>query len=158
MNHQDTPWWQGTRGEWWVAVQLALLAAIVLVPRVGPPGGPAWMRPLGWAGIAGGLTLIVLGRRTLGASATIWPRPPADAILVQEGIYRVVRHPIYSGLICDGIGVALWRASLLHLALTALLAVVLDAKARREERWLTERFPDYALYRATVRKFIPGIY
>ena len=35
---------------------------------------------------------------------------------------------------------------------------VLDAKSRREERWLQEKFDDYHSYRQRVRRFIPWIY
>jgi hypothetical protein len=42
---------------------------------------------------------------------------------------------------------------------TTLLAVLIDLKARREETWLIERFPEYALYRArTPRRFVPWPY
>jgi protein-S-isoprenylcysteine O-methyltransferase Ste14 len=42
---------------------------------------------------------------------------------------------------------------------TALLAVLFDLKARREEAWLIERFPEYADYRArTPRRFVPWLY
>jgi protein-S-isoprenylcysteine O-methyltransferase Ste14 len=44
------------------------------------------------------------------------------------------------------------------LALSVVLAIVLDLKARREEEWLRERFPDYAAYAARTKRFIPGIY
>jgi protein-S-isoprenylcysteine O-methyltransferase Ste14 len=39
-----------------------------------------------------------------------------------------------------------------------VLALFLDAKARREERWLRRQFPDYADYELKVRRFIPGVY
>jgi protein-S-isoprenylcysteine O-methyltransferase Ste14 len=31
-------------------------------------------------------------------------------------------------------------------------------KSRREERWLCEKYPDYAAYQARVHKLIPLIY
>jgi protein-S-isoprenylcysteine O-methyltransferase Ste14 len=44
----------------------------------------------------------------------------------------------------------------LGLVPTALLALLIDLKARREETWLIERFPEYALYQArTPRRFVP---
>jgi len=33
-----------------------------------------------------------------------------------------------------------------------------DLKSRREERWLEERYPGYAAYRARTRRLIPGLY
>jgi len=47
-----------------------------------------------------------------------------------------------------------WPALLAALA----LAPVLCAKARREERWLRQHFPEYAAYERRVRRFIPWIF
>ena len=43
-------------------------------------------------------------------------------------------------------------------ALALAQAVFLDAKARREECWLREKFPDYGRYAAKVQRLIPWIY
>jgi protein-S-isoprenylcysteine O-methyltransferase Ste14 len=40
----------------------------------------------------------------------------------------------------------------------ALLFLLFDAKARREERWLVEKFPSYAGYQRRVRKLVPFLY
>lgn len=59
----------------------------------------------------------------------------------------------------------LWAlgSSLAHLnpwtlLLWGLLFIWLDRKASLEERWLQERFPDYAVYRRRVKKLIPWVY
>jgi len=46
----------------------------------------------------------------------------------------------------------------LTLGYAALLFVFLDFKSRREERWLTEKFPAYGDYRQRARKLIPFVY
>jgi protein-S-isoprenylcysteine O-methyltransferase Ste14 len=38
------------------------------------------------------------------------------------------------------------------------MALLLDAKARREEVWLLETYPAYAAYRRRVRRFFPYLY
>ena len=71
--------------------------------------------------------------------------------------YRLVRHPIYGGLLLLAIG---WSVVLSPIALvvTALLAVVLELKARYEESMLAERYPEYKAYRRRVRwRFVPGV-
>jgi protein-S-isoprenylcysteine O-methyltransferase Ste14 len=78
-------------------------------------------------------------------------------VLVQTGVYARARHPIYGGLIVAAVGWALWRSSGVHLALAVALALYLDAKARMEERWLLERFPDSAGYRARTRRLLPWL-
>jgi protein-S-isoprenylcysteine O-methyltransferase Ste14 len=45
----------------------------------------------------------------------------------------------------------------LTLAYAALLSVLFDAKARREERWLVEKFPSHADYQRRVRTLVPFV-
>ena len=69
-----------------------------------------------------------------------------------------MRHPVYGGAILLGLGWSLADAPL-GLIPTALLVLLFDLKARREEAWLSERFPRYAAYRArTPRRFVPWLY
>lgn len=148
----------GGRGELWVVGQFVLLAAILLVPsRLA--GLPVWPEALRWAGAALGIMLGLAGvgvamaaARTLGASLTPFPRPRDGATLVQHGIYGLVRHPIYSGIVLGALGWSLLRASLPSLLLTLVLALFFDRKARREEAWLLEAYPGYRDYMARVRR------
>jgi len=39
-----------------------------------------------------------------------------------------------------------------------LLMPLLDAKSRKEERWLRQQFPDYEAYQKRTRRFLPWIY
>jgi protein-S-isoprenylcysteine O-methyltransferase Ste14 len=149
-----SPWWKGARGEWWVIAQIALIASVLVLP----PAGPVWPRALRLLALslgAGGLLLVVLGAAALGSSLTIFPRPRTRGRLVREGIFGMVRHPIYGGVILLALAWAVWRMSLLHLGLAVIVALFFAAKARKEERWLVDRFPDYTDYRRRVRAFIP---
>ena len=56
------------------------------------------------------------------------------------------------------LGWSIATVSPLALVPTVLLALLFDAKSRREEAWLTERVRGYAAYRARTRKFVPGVY
>jgi protein-S-isoprenylcysteine O-methyltransferase Ste14 len=148
------------RGEAWLIGQLILFAAIALAPRrlPGLPEWPAWLaRPSAIVGLvvgaAGALTALA-GARALGSSLTIFPRPRDDGQLVSGGIYSVVRHPIYTGAVLGALGWALLRTSLPGLLLAVALAFFFDRKARREEQWLIEKYPEYAAYRARVRRRI----
>jgi protein-S-isoprenylcysteine O-methyltransferase Ste14 len=149
------------RGEAWLIGQLALLLAIALAPRRvrGLPAWPAQLRRTSAiAGLlcgAAGAALALAGARSLGPNLTIYPRPREDGALVQEGIYSVMRHPIYTGLVLGALGWSLLRASTLALALTGALALFFDQKARREEAWLASRFPAFQEYRQRVRRWGP---
>lgn len=148
------------RGGAWLLGQIALLAAVALAPRrvAGLPALPkALVRPSEIAGLlagaAGGL-LALAGARTLGPNLTAFPRPRDDGALVQDGVYGKVRHPIYGGVVLLALGWSLLRKSIPSLALTVVLALFLDRKARREESWLVEKFPEYQAYQGRVRRRI----
>jgi protein-S-isoprenylcysteine O-methyltransferase Ste14 len=94
----------------------------------------------------------------LGRNLSALPHPKDEATLVDAGLYGLMRHPIYSGLIAGCFGWALLNNSLLTLALAAGVFVFFDVKARREERALAARFPGYEDYRRRVRRFVPFIY
>ena len=151
----------GPRGEGWVVLQGIIFLAIFGAGWM----GPAWTGTPRLAGIALGIAAIVAGGALalrgvidLGESLTAVPRPKARARLVQRGAYRMVRHPIYGGLVLGAIGWGLAMAAPLAIAAGALLGVFFDLKSRREEAWLTDRYAEYPAYRARTRKLLPWIY
>ncbi|HOX55481.1 MAG TPA: isoprenylcysteine carboxylmethyltransferase family protein [Candidatus Paceibacterota bacterium] len=98
------------------------------------------------------------GTISLGRGLTPYPKPTAGTRLVQTGIYAFIRHPLYTAVFCGAMGWALvWGSGPALLAALAL-APLFDAKARREERWLRQQFPDYTSYERRVRRFVPCIY
>ena len=157
-------WWKGSRGEWYVVVQLLLVVLILVGPRSWH-GWPRWPFPEGWFVSAIGLALLVAGVGLamagifkLGPALTPLPYPGARAVLRDTGVYAVVRHPMYSGVLLAALGWALVRAGWLTIGYVAAAWLFLEMKVRREEKWLVERFPDYAQYRRRVRKLIPFVY
>jgi protein-S-isoprenylcysteine O-methyltransferase Ste14 len=76
------------------------------------------------------------------------PEPKADGHLVTRGVYRWLRHPMYTGITLLVIGLALRTPTLwVAVAGVALIALLL-VKARFEERLLAARYPDYPAYRS----------
>jgi protein-S-isoprenylcysteine O-methyltransferase Ste14 len=164
MSVNPRPWWRGARGEWYVVAQAVLIVVVFFGPRT-LPGLPAWPGPLARVStVAGavlalaGVALLLAGLFRLGPNLTPLPCPTAQATLIQAGPYRWVRHPMYAGGIALAYGWALFVGSWLTLAYATVLLAFLEFKAAREERWLEQRFPDYAAYRRRVRKFIPYIH
>ena len=149
----------GPRGEGWVLIQGVLL---VVVAAAGWSLGPDWSGPLRVAGrvvgillVTGGIVLAFRGVVDLDGALTPLPRPRDSAELVETGAYAFVRHPIYGGLILAAFGWAIVQASIVAVALAAVLAAFLRVKSAREEAWLERRFPAYAAYRARTPRFIP---
>ena len=98
------------------------------------------------------------GTISLGRNLTPFPKPTAGVSLVRTGIYGLIRHPLYVAVFCGALGCALVCRSWPALAAALALAPLFDAKARREECWLRQRFPEYAGYEQRVRRFIPWLY
>ena len=98
--------------------------------------------------------VFVLGRRFSGLVAI----QPGHA-LVTSGIYRVIRHPSYLGLIINSLGWALAFRSGVGLLLTALIVPPLLARIRAEEALLRSQFgAEYDAYRSRTTRLLPGIY
>lgn len=147
-----------SKGVGWVVAQNALTLAILVLGPVFPGNwrwAPAW---IGTALILGGAFFGIAGVVALGPNRTPYPKPRERGCLVQTGIYGVVRHPLYSSLMLLSLGWGLIWSSWTALVLTAMLALLLDGKARLEERWLKGRYPAYESYATRVARFIPGIY
>ncbi len=93
-----------------------------------------------------------------GAQSHAFPRACTTQQLCAERNFGLIRHPLYTAVFCGAVGWALvWRSAP---ALFAALALgpFFAAKARREERTLREKFPEYAQYEQRVRRFIPWFY
>ena len=94
----------------------------------------------------GGVALVTWAFVAMRGSLTPFPRPRRDAVLLEHGPYRLVRHPMYVGGVLLTAGLSL-VFSAWGLLLTAALALLWVGKARLEERLLAERFPGYGDYR-----------
>jgi protein-S-isoprenylcysteine O-methyltransferase Ste14 len=98
--------------------------------------------------------VFVLGHRFSGLVA-IQP----GHTLVTSGVYRVIRHPSYLGLLVNALGWALTFRAGLGVLLTALMIPPLLARIRAEEQLLRSQFGDeYGAYCARTARLIPGLY
>jgi protein-S-isoprenylcysteine O-methyltransferase Ste14 len=117
-----------------------------------------WRADLGLVLFAVGLGFAMWARVHIGRN---WGSPMSqrdDPELVSSGPYRLVRHPIYSGVLVAGVGTAV-ALSWAWLIAVALAGVYFVYGATIEERNLTEQFPDtYPVYRRSTKMFVPFIF
>jgi protein-S-isoprenylcysteine O-methyltransferase Ste14 len=139
-----------------VVVQAALIAALVLTPGGDDWPVPSWVSAVASAAQIAGAAVLVVAAVNLGRSLTALPNPAERSTLKTGGLYRWVRHPIYSGLMALAIGTAVKSANVVDAVLAVALVVLLAGKARWEERLLSERYAGYATYAARTPAFIPG--
>lgn len=149
------------RGGLWVLAQLPLMLLALLVPlQFGPgnffPAGPVQLAGVVVTGL--GAALIVWGFFSLGEALTPFPRPLDGAVLHRQGAFRLMRHPIYTGVILASLGWTLWWLCWIGVLPVLALAVFFDRKAAYEEIWLRKKYRGYADYARRVKKFIPGVF
>jgi len=106
-----------------------------------------------------GLAFAVWARAHLGRNWSGTVTVKEDHELIRTGPYGMVRHPIYAGLLFAILGSTVafgeWRGLLAF----GLLTIAFLFKLRREERFMSESFPnDYARYRVEVPALIPFIH
>lgn len=144
-----------------MVVQFVLFALIATGPlQAGWLLAPVMLRePALWTRVL----LIVLGTAlsalsvvVLGHNLSPLPHPKTGASLVESGPYRLVRHPIYTGLILAAVGWALFTNTLLTFGYA--LAALFDVKSRREEQQLRKQLPEYAAYQERIRRLVLFIY
>lgn len=161
---QRPPWWKNSRGELFVIAQFALFGLIALAPRT-MAGLPEWNSSftsigtfVGGLMLVSGIFLATAGVLHHGRNLTPFLCPQANAILLEQGAYRIVRHPIYSGLLQMAFGWGLWIHGWLTIGYALILFIVLNVKSRREEAFLQEKFPGYSAYARRVKRLIPFLY
>jgi protein-S-isoprenylcysteine O-methyltransferase Ste14 len=139
------------------ALLLALLASSAIPAAVIHPPQVAYAA--GIAMLLVGIAIRGLAASSLGAYYTLDLGTQADQTIRDQGLYRWVRHPGYTGTLIAllGIGFALgsWAAALA----LALVVPGLVARIRSEEQMLNRAFGQaYAKYCAVTRwRLIPGV-
>jgi protein-S-isoprenylcysteine O-methyltransferase Ste14 len=119
---------------------------------------PTALRIFGTVIFCIGLATAVLGRVQLGDNwldledARVLPRQT----VITTGIYRYVRHPIYTGDIILLIGLELALNSWLVIAMVVPILIVMR-QIFQEESFLSQTFPAYRHYCERTKRFIPFI-
>jgi len=118
--------------------------------------------PIRLAGVAlctAGLAFAVWARRTIGANWSGAVTLKKDHELIQFGPYRIVRHPIYAGLLLAIVGTAAVLGEVRGIVAVVVTALGFANKIRAEERLMMQQFPsEYPPYRTRVKRLIPFIY
>lgn len=146
-----------------LGIRFVIAAIVLLLIRLGAFRNSGlstapWRAATGLALLVVGLGFAVWGRRHIGRN---WGMPMTERDtpeLVTSGPYRLVRHPIYSGILLAAVGTAI------GLDWTWLFAVLLAAvyfiySASTEERYLAEHFPDtYPAYKRSSTMLVPYLF
>lgn len=121
-----------------VIVQVLIFLGFILLP---------WREPsvlsliLGLILAAGGIAIAVVTFRSLGDALTATPVPREGVALRTQGIYGVVRHPIYSGVLLALLGFVIAVGSWWSLGWWLVAIVFFLGKSRWEDSLLRAKHP-----------------
>ena len=104
-----------------------------------------------------GLFIAIWARITLGGNWSASVTLKENHELIQRGPYRVVRHPIYSGLLLMILGTAILIGQVGGFVVLAFCSCGLWVKLRREEALLTKHLPEYSEYMRRTRALVPFV-
>lgn len=143
-------------------VRVVLLLVVLGLVRAGVFHGQsvtldAWREAIGLVMVVAGLGVAAWARICIGRN---WGSPmteKTDPQLIARGPYRIIRHPIYAGIILAMLGTAV-AVNWYWLIAVALLGPYFVYSAVVEERFLNRRLPGiYARYRRTTKMFVPYV-
>jgi protein-S-isoprenylcysteine O-methyltransferase Ste14 len=143
-----------------LGIRAVIVVVAVLLVRLGAfrdhdLNTNSWRAGLGLAMFALGLAVAIWARVHIGRN---WGTPMTqknEPELVTSGPYRLVRHPIYSGILVAGAGTAV-ALSWLWLSVVVLAGIYFVYSAAVEERYMTEQFSDtYPAYKRSTKMFVP---
>ena len=150
-------------------VQLALLVAAYVFMAV-PDLGWGWLnQPLvapsrtatatGYGWLLAGMFFAGWARFFLGGNWSSDVTLKQDHTLVRSGPYRIVRHPIYTGLLVALLGTAIALGPVRCFLGVMLAAVAWKIKSITEEKFMEQQFGDqYTNYRMQVKALVPYIW
>lgn len=104
-----------------------------------------------------GFLIVLVALLNLDKNLTAFPTPKNNSELITSGLYRYVRHPIYTGILLIVFGYSIYSASVSRLIISLLLLILFYFKTNYEEQKLSQKYPEYLAYKARTGRFIPGL-
>jgi protein-S-isoprenylcysteine O-methyltransferase Ste14 len=141
-----------------VAILLALFAQTLLPDILPISSQPGILRLTGATLFTVGLAMAMTARLQLGRNWSDIENAGvlSGQVVVGEGLYRFVRHPIYAGDLLLLVGMQLALNSWCVL-LAVLFVPVVFRKAVQEERMLIRKLPGYEAYCRRTKRFVPFV-
>src|SRR5579863_2538361 len=111
----------------------------------------------------------VIAAQILSVGIMIWARrsfptktfrvdaTPSAETVIRRGPYRLIRHPMYAAAL-----LFIWAAILSHLSkwtvgIGAVVTIIAALRVVFEERFLRDRYPEYAAYARVTKAVVPYV-
>ena len=105
-----------------------------------------------------GALITVIAVLQLNINLSAFPSPLADSKLIETGVFKFIRHPIYTGLILAFFGYAIVDDSGYKLLISLGLLLWFYFKTLYEEKLLIKKYPAYLEYKKRSGRFFPKIW
>jgi protein-S-isoprenylcysteine O-methyltransferase Ste14 len=130
-----------------------------LTSVVGSAELPGWISILGVVLALAGFAVVVVAQYQMGASWRVGVDRSERTVLIRDGLFALVRNPVFSGIGMFAVGFSLLVANVLSGSALLLGAVGLEIQARWVEEPYLQRTHGaaYAEYARRVGRFLPGI-
>ncbi len=91
------------------------------------------------------------------SNLNIMPELKDNHKLATNGIYKYIRHPMYTSVILLCLGFLLTEITTVNIITMLILTINLFLKSRLEEKLLEQRFNNYKDYKNNTYRFLPFI-
>jgi protein-S-isoprenylcysteine O-methyltransferase Ste14 len=102
-----------------------------------------------------GLFIVLIAVLALNRNLRIFPSPKSNSTLITQGVFKFVRHPIYSGILFTVFGFSIYSGSFFRLVVSLCLLLLFYLKSKYEEILLAEKFANYKEYCKKTGRFLP---
>ena len=156
----STEWFAGAG--FVVAMAAAFFAPVLQIAGAVAPLGflhAPWIQLTGIALAVAGIAVTVYAQIHMGDSWRIGVDPAETTTLVRQGVFGMVRNPIFTAMVVFGFGIALVTPNIVAIVGFVLLVVTIEGQVRIvEEPYLSTKHGEiYRDYLAEVGRFVPGV-
>ncbi len=146
---------KGHKDYLFVTIQLLLFIAFLFDFGIAEFELPSTVKPILLGSTVLGGLIILIALIQLNSKISPFPTPKENSSLIINGVFRWVRHPIYTGLILSFWSYSLYQESLFKLSISLALTVLFHFKVKYEEDKMTEKFPEYVEYKKKTGRLFP---
>jgi len=104
-----------------------------------------------------GVIILILALLQLNKNLSPFPSPKSNSELIQAGLYKYIRHPIYTGILLMLLGSGVYQISSYKIGITLILSILFYFKSKYEEQKLTLKYSNYTEYEKVTGRFFPKL-
>lgn len=102
-----------------------------------------------------GALILLIALAQLNKNLSPFPTPKSNSELIQTGLYKYIRHPIYTGIFLTAFSYGFYIGSLYKTIISSILLILFYYKSVYEEERLKKVFSEYEKYINTTGRFFP---